>query len=281
MQILASDNVIRKVFRHAIEQPFVFTVGLAALIHSTWTLGTLFAGNAPVITDAYSALAWLAWVIPALLIAFALDVGQIVTSAEIRESGFNLFKYITFFVFAAGTYYLQWLYMAHHMPALELSAGVTANRAFALGLRDAAVWVVPALLPISTLLYTFSHKVQIQAASNAPVVAIEKQTVEAPRIKTATQEALPAHVENAESMHKAEYKKRSVTFVGNATDEVKDLIEQAERIGKDYVVHCPRCNQEIRQDNLKSLRMSVTAHLGRWCKVPKASLNGMAKVVHE
>jgi hypothetical protein len=97
--------------------------------------------------------------IPALLIAFALDVGQIVTSWEIREHGLSLGRGVTFFVFAGATYYLQWLYIAHHMPALEIAAGVSATaKGTAISMRDAALWIVPALLPLSTLLYTFSGK---------------------------------------------------------------------------------------------------------------------------
>lgn len=142
-----------RIFRHAFSQPFVFATGLAALVHSTWALGTLFSGQQP---EGWHLVGWL---IPALLIAFALDVGQIVTSWEIREHGLSLGRGVTFFVFAGATYYLQWLYIAHHMPALEIAAGVSATaKGTAISMRDAALWIVPALLPLSTLLYTFSGK---------------------------------------------------------------------------------------------------------------------------
>lgn len=142
-----------KILMHIITQPFIAATGAAALVHSTWALGTLFAGEQP---EGWHLIGWL---LPALLIAFALDVGQIATSAEIRSHGLTVARGITFAVFAAATYYLQWLYIAHHMPALPLAAGVRESWSGAATLlRDAAVWIIPALLPLSTLLYTFSGK---------------------------------------------------------------------------------------------------------------------------
>lgn len=139
--------------KHMINQPFIFATGVAALIHSTWSLGTLFAGNAP---STFSA-AWWGWLIPAFLIAFAMDVGQISTSAQIRKHGMTFWRFVTFAVFALATWYLQWLYIAHHMPELALAPGIgEIHRAAALSLRDMAMWIIPALLPLSTLLYTFS-----------------------------------------------------------------------------------------------------------------------------
>jgi len=137
--------------KHILQQPFVFATGIAALIHSTWSLGTFFAGTQP---EGWHLLGWL---VPALLIAFALDIGQIVTSTEIREHGLTIARGITFMIFALATYYLQWLYIAHHMPALPLSAGISPDmQDFAIRLRDMALWIIPSLMPLSTLLYTFS-----------------------------------------------------------------------------------------------------------------------------
>jgi hypothetical protein len=139
-----------------IKQPFVFATGIAALIHSTWSLGTFFAGTQP---EGWHLLGWL---VPALLIAFALDIGQIVTSTEIREHGLTVARGITFMIFALATYYLQWLYIAHHMPALPLSEGISPDmQSIAIRLRDMALWIIPSLMPLSTLLYTFSSDKRI------------------------------------------------------------------------------------------------------------------------
>jgi hypothetical protein len=157
-----------KLVRHMISQPFVTATGAAALVHSTWALGTLFAGQQP---EGGWALA--GWLVPALLIAFALDVGQIATSTEIRQHGLTVARATTFIVFAGATYYLQWLYIAHHMPALEIAAGVSPiARETAISMRDAALWIIPALLPLSTLLYTFSGGTR-QEVATLPTISTE------------------------------------------------------------------------------------------------------------
>jgi len=152
------------------EQPFITTTGVAALIHSTWSLGTLFSGEQPLVTTLITSDPgqWLAqsvavgfWLAPAALIAFSLDVGQIVTSHEIRTGKRSWKRYATFAIFSIATYYLQWLYIAHHMPILSLSGGISQQALpFAQGVLDMAVWIIPALLPLSTLLYTFAQDTQ-------------------------------------------------------------------------------------------------------------------------
>lgn len=164
-----------RALRHVFQQPFISATGLAALVHSTWSLGTLFTGVEP---EQFTA-EWFAWLTPAFLIAFALDVGQIATSAEIRAGNRARMKYATFAVFAIATYYLQWLYISHHMPALQLAPGVRTEWYGAAQLiRDAAIWFIPALLPLSTLLYTFSG---YENHAQQPVIAVEKpKNVSAP-----------------------------------------------------------------------------------------------------
>ena len=145
---------MKTVLKSLWEHKFIAATGVSALIHSTWALGTLFSGEQP-----SAPLALAGWLIPAFLIAFALDMGQIATSSEIRHEGLTLSRGLTFFVFAAATYYCQWIYMAHHMPALAIAPGVSdLARSTATGMRDAALWVIPAFLPLSTILYTFSNK---------------------------------------------------------------------------------------------------------------------------
>lgn len=146
--------------KHFTGQPFVLATGIAALIHSTWSLGTLFTGEQPAIESITLWIEWIhfaGWILPALLIAIALDVGQIVTSHEIRSSGLTWQRAITFFVFAFATYYLQWLYIVHHVPALQIAEGVSdIHKGLTVTMRDVGIWLIPALLPLSTLLYTFS-----------------------------------------------------------------------------------------------------------------------------
>lgn len=151
---------------------FIATTGTAALIHSTWSLATFFNGAEP----QSPSWAWVFWVTPALLLAISIDVGQIATSAQIARGERTRAKYATFAFLAIATYFLQWLYLAHHLPLISLGDGVNPNVIpFAIGVRDIALWLLPALLPMSTLLYTFSYgKV---AKPRSPAMTI-KQTMQ-------------------------------------------------------------------------------------------------------
>jgi len=182
--------------QHLLKQPFVLATGAAAFIHSTWALGVLFGGMPP---DMALTLEFVYWLTPAALIAFALDVGQISTSARIRSSENNFSLYATFAVFACATYFLQWLYIAHHMPALELSSGVREQWQPLVSLiRDFSLWLIPAFLPLSTLLYTLSsdnhdNKPQRQAqaqaqAVQAPAIVVSAMADETPSQTQETQE---------------------------------------------------------------------------------------------
>jgi Zn ribbon nucleic-acid-binding protein len=143
---------MKSFLRHIAANPFIFATGAAALIHSTWSLGTMMSGAEP----AQLTPAWFAWVFPALLIAFSLDIGQIITSAEIRDGQRTPTKFLTFGVLAIATYYLQWVFVAAHIPAIDPAPGVHSLGA-AQAMLDLGVWLVPGLLPASTLLYTFSQ----------------------------------------------------------------------------------------------------------------------------
>lgn len=211
--------------KHIWSQPFVVATGVAALIHSTWALGTLFAGLQPdPAIDGWFAYA--AWLLPALLIAFALDVGQIATSAEIRQGNRTRARYLTFIVLSGATFYLQWLYMAHHMPSLELAKGVRDLWGPVPGfMRDAAVWVIPALLPLATTLYTLSDGAVPTRTDNAaptvspgtaivPVIEVESAitSVSCPHCSwtgeyktgNSAQMALKAHLRHCAAAHGAQ-----------------------------------------------------------------------------
>lgn len=167
-----------KILRHLAAQPFVVATGIAALVHSTWSIATYFSGPEP---DGGFSWHWLGWAAVAFLIAFSMDIGQIVTSAEIREGKRTWTKYLTFFVFAAATYYAQFLYISSHMPVIPLAPGVRRELAdFIQWARDLAVFILPALLPASTLLYTFSHEKPAQpTVENKPTLAVENGQGEA------------------------------------------------------------------------------------------------------
>ena len=226
---------------HAIKQPFVFATGLAALSHSTWALATLFAGKEP---EQFT-FAWFSWLAPALLIAFALDVGQIVTSAEIRAGQRTITKYFTFGIFAIATYFLQWLYIIHHIPALELSQGVRGEwHSVVLLLRDCAIWIIPALLPLSTLLYTFS--------SQADETPVEAENDVRPQQETPIEEPIEAH------------------------DRADETPIEAE---KPVTVTCSKCGWSRTYATQKSATLGLNAHK---CKANEfAHSNGVANILAE
>lgn len=233
------------IFRHIGNQPFIFATGLAALVHSTWSLGTLFAGNEPMPQFSF---AWFAWVIPAFLIAFALDVGQIATSAEIRAGNHTRTKYATFVIFAAATYYLQWLYMAHHMPLVSMGEGVREQwSGFAQLIRDASIWIIPAFMPMSTLFYTFSSE-----HDATPI----QQSVQVERVEPVV----------------------PVVTMGNAPlltgdNEVGVIPVQNIETSGLFTVACPDCDWTGEYDNQKSAKFGLRTHQARYCtKVPV--LNG-------
>lgn len=185
---------------------FIFTTGTAALIHSTWSLATFFNGAEP-----SGGMAWLFWITPAFLLAISIDVGQIATSAQIASGQRTRAKYATFGVLAIATYYLQWLYLAHHLPLISLGEGVNPNVVpFATGVRDIALWALPGLLPASTLLYTFSYGKVAKQRNAAMTIRQTTQTEvkverpDAPLIATMDSPQLAAGAKPANASYEAQ-----------------------------------------------------------------------------
>lgn len=147
---------------HLLEHIFIIATSIAMVVHTTWTFGTLFAGPQPVVYpgDISTIVAYIFWVTPALLVAIAIDVGQIQTSLKLAKSkrlGQKIALGITFLALALAGFYLQWFHLAHHIPDIEFGAGLTPETAASLqGLKELAILIIPALLPLSTVLYTLS-----------------------------------------------------------------------------------------------------------------------------
>lgn len=145
---------MRNMLKHAIANPFVAATAIAAFIHSSWSVSTLFGGMQP---DPSQILAFLGWLVPGVLLAFSLDIGLLSTANKLARGESVRGLRITFFVLATMMYILQWVFIIHHVPALQLSDGVRDEwRSFVTLLRDMMVWIIPALLPVSVTLYTFS-----------------------------------------------------------------------------------------------------------------------------
>lgn len=178
-------------FRHA----FVIFTGFTALLHSTWTLATLFNGTEPPLSGG-----WLLWVIPAFVFALSIDVGQVWIAVEIRNGERGKAKYGAFAALALTTYYLQWFYLVAHFPDIPVSAGVSrAYLASVIPTRDAALWIVPGMLPLSTFLYTFSFKA-VNRSKKQPGTSQPRftgTTIETPPVPAVSSGDIPLLTESA------------------------------------------------------------------------------------
>jgi len=155
---------MKTLFKTITQHLFVASTSIAALLHSMWTISHLLGGLPPV-QDA-SLILQLGYWLPGLLVALSLDIGLLSTSAEIRQGTRNKTRFMTLAILSLSMFYLQSVYSVLHYAPLPLGDGIPAQ---AIGLfswvRDAGVIIVPALMPISILLYSFGHERKIEAPS--------------------------------------------------------------------------------------------------------------------
>lgn len=263
------------ILRHLRENLFVTATGSAAFVHTTWAIGTLFSGIQPMVTASlvgnsgmWVAQSWAAlwWHIPSALLALALDVGQVVTSYRIRkdhERGAKpIRKYITFGVFAVATYYLQWLYMAHHLPDLPLALGVRAESQDAVTyIRDLALWFLPLLLPLSTFLYTISDMDEGEPEARIQPVPVSVQRV---IITEEPVELLPLDmplldVPNEASTYPPLLRNH------NSGEHTGELVGAVRATDDGFIATCPLCGKEEFKTTFDSAQSWVNVHTGRWC----------------
>lgn len=253
-----------KVLKHIAQQPFVAATALAALMHSTWSLGTLFAGTQP---EAGVTVAFIGWIVPALLIAFALDIGMLATATDIRNGQRSKAKYATFGILSVSMFYMQWIYIAHHMPQLALGEGVSAAAMpFATGLRDAALWVIPSLLPLSTLLYTFSTGNTSAISANGDTPAIQ---VEAPAVAN-----LPAATD-AEATQEAPALAAPRTSANGTPNGRKSTNGKTQTVKAEgaFAISCPACEWQGSYQTERSATNALLAHK-KHCTGAHVSANG-------
>jgi hypothetical protein len=269
--------MIDRMWKHTTGQPFIAATAFAALVHSTWSLGTLFAGPAPTLSFALvridpgafalQAVALTYWLLPALAIAFALDVGQVATAHDISSGRRNWRKYVTFATFSVATYYLQFIYIAHHMPALDLGAGV-AYPGVVHAVRNAGLWIIPALLPASTLLYTLSHDAQPDAVRVQVERTPAHALVEPPTQEDDTAEVRAVDAYALEDTQPKPMRVRTGSSSGTHTNELENAVHM--RADGQYVGTCPHCAQEYVKDTHTSAVNALASHVGRWCKARPA-----------
>lgn len=231
-------------------QIFVFFTGLAALLHSTWSVGTLFSGVQPeptidLINRFPEAVQFLGWIVPSFLIALSLDIGQINTASQIKDGQRHWTKLLTFGVFAVATYYLQWFYLTEHTPTLIASQGIREEWRWTVQLfRDWSLWLIPLLLPLSTIMYTFSDRKVSEPheqPQSAPVPVVTVSEPDQPLLEPVISEA------------------------GVMLPDVPTKILMA----------CPNCDWTKEYDDLERAQSGLRMHQRRYCvPSPVASSNG-------
>ena len=170
------------VFRHVFAQPFLVAVSLAAAIHSSWSFSTLFTGLEP---HPQFSSAWFAWIVPGVMLAFSVDIGLLSLANQIRLGQRTRGRLLAFAVLCGAMGFLQFLYIAAHMPEVHLGAGVRGDWVGLVSLlRDASIWVLPLLLPTALILFAFSENEVKEHAVDATTTALvpsTQVTIEKPR----------------------------------------------------------------------------------------------------
>jgi hypothetical protein len=168
---------------------FVILIALAQLPHSVWVFSTLFGSVQPEFSlyelpeqSAYFNLldlgTWLVWAGKALLIPIALDVGLIVIAKAIRtEQNPPQSLYKAFGFLAFSVYIIQFYFLIHHAPDLQLSAGATPIQMLENGLDIVWLFLFPAFMPVPTMFYTFAvgQHANRESAPRSKRVRVEKK----------------------------------------------------------------------------------------------------------
>lgn len=251
---------LRNAVNAMFSEPFVLATGIAALLHSTWSLAMMFSGAIP--NAQTQPLQWVGTMLPAFLLAFSIDVGQIMTSRDIRRGMRNAGKILTFVALALATYYLQWMFMIAHVPELALGTGVSAKaRDTVLALRDASIWIIPALLPIATTLYTISNAdkriaAQVQRDERNAARRLQQRTMHPVMHPVLTATKAP-----------------SGSSGGTFTDELADAVH--ENADETYTGICPFCDYETQpKGSERAAKAALAAHKRKCVGVHITAPNG-------
>ena len=109
---------------------------------------------------------------PGILLAFSVDIGLLSLANKIRTGQRGRGNLAAFGVLCLAMAFLQFLYIAHHAPAVTLGDGIRPEWIFIVSLiRDASIWVLPGLLPVALILFAFSEEV-----TEAPVMPAQEQS---------------------------------------------------------------------------------------------------------
>lgn len=181
------------IWKHFKEQPFVVFVALAALPHSMWTIGTYMSGDFPRFTSWADFPAVLWWLIPAVSLAIAFDVGMVATSGEIRNGNKSRWLVWTFYSLAVAMYVLQFLYVLPHVPDVAIGGGAkVAVSNVGIFAQQAAIFVLPAFLPLAAIFYTMASHETANTRSD-----VKQEPLNSPNFNGTPISRIPTHqIEN-------------------------------------------------------------------------------------
>lgn len=260
----------RNLLAHMQKHPFVGMSAFAASVHTAWAFGTLFGGMQPKVSADISVNLglWLAetvalcmWLLPAIALAIALDIGMVETSRDIHEGDVSTGRYATFAALAAGSYYMQMLHLAIHMPELQLSNAVAQAQADSvIALRNAAVFIVPLLLQLPILLHVLSARKDELQQGDAMQAGRDVQKHEHVHVHMDSIKELPQQPAVAPALPA----QARVSPRGNKSGEATSMVHPGDH--GDYVMHCELCGKH--QEGYKSetsAKRAASAHIGLYC----------------
>lgn len=197
-------------------------------------------------------------------LAIALDVGMVETSMNIHQGDVSVGRYATFAALAAGSYYMQMLHLAVHMPELALSTAVATTEAERVTLlRNAAVFIVPLLLQLPILLHVLS--VPRRAVFHPePKANIHHEHVHL-HVDKQKRQALPSPLPVEAEAVKALPAQARTSPRGNASGEAANMVHPDE--SGLFAIDCMQCGHHKHGYKSEASAMkAAAAHIGLWCK---------------
>jgi len=181
------------------QNTFVTIVGIAAWVHSTWSFSTVIGGEVPLIASWVDIPRWLYWILPGAAAAAAVDVGLISLAAQFRLGKGARPKLVTFAVLSFISYLGQALFSLSHGGQYIPSTGLSsASVAIASVVWELLIWLLPAALPVTLILWAWSDMTPTKHEPDAPnnpepLIISQPETVEL-QLAAVEQAQIPAEI---------------------------------------------------------------------------------------
>ena len=147
---------------------FVILLSVAAIVHSAWSINSVFNGAEP--TPMYSEH-WWGWYIPGLLMAITIDVGLVQFVFKLQAGERSAALIIAYLVLCGLMAFGQFIYVASHMADIQPSAGVAIyDLQLTNMLIKLALYVYPLALPVVSAIYAFSVRGQREKVDGLPAL---------------------------------------------------------------------------------------------------------------